>query len=220
MTITPSWTPEKFLVPKDKVTKKLVQEFYDWACFNKVKADPSMELLNKYIKPETKVLNLGCGSGAESVYFAERGCFVVGVDISPKVIKLAKEQTKLSFIVGDMVTINFKQKFNIVLIHDSLEHVFPCEQKTTLLNAINHLEKDGVIFVKSPTPEYIKKVSNDKILEGHYVNPIIYQVLDEVVSPEMVRQTMKENGLEIVHDGFKDYINNIPKLFIIIGRKV
>lgn len=100
-------TPKRFCVPKNKVTKELVREFYDWAMYKKAHPNSSMELLDKYIEPNKTVLILGCGSGADSLYFVRKGCKIVGVDISPKIIRFADERTKkfsgvMDFIVGDM----------------------------------------------------------------------------------------------------------------------
>ena len=217
--------PEFFQVPKDKVTKSLAIEFYEWIPHDKTEADWAMVLLDEYLTTEKVVLDLGCGIGLESRYFAERGTEVVGVDISRKNIIQAKinnleYREHTSFIVDDITTITLNRRFNIVLLHDVLEHVFKDEQEITLLNAIKHTAKNGIIFIKCPTEEHKEKYCSTETLSGHYVNPACFQILDEVVSLDWVKQTLKENGVELLFLGYRGFIGDDPVWFIIIGRKV
>ena len=61
------------------------------------------------IRGEKLVLDLACGIGRHSVILAEKGFKVVGIDISPEYIELAKKlaeekkvHDKCRFIVGDI----------------------------------------------------------------------------------------------------------------------
>jgi len=217
--------PKHFLVPKDKVTKALVKEFYEWIPHEKTEADATMALLDEYLTTEKVVLDLGCGTGLESRYFAERGAHVVGVDISHKNVMQAKlnndKYRKItSFIIDDITTMTRDRKYDIVLLHDVLEHVFEGEQETTLLNAIKHTNKNGIIFVKCPTEEYKEKFTRADILPGHHVNPDCFQILDEVVSLDMVKRVFKESGVELLFLGYRSFIGDTPIWFIVIGRKM
>jgi SAM-dependent methyltransferase len=56
--------------------------------------------------PPTRVADLGCGTGSLSVLLAERGHTVVGVDVSPRMLGLARSKARRSdvdvtFVVGD-----------------------------------------------------------------------------------------------------------------------
>src|SRR5216683_3208430 len=72
---------------------------------------PSTELIrvlteNK-IEPCTTI-DLGCGTGSNSLYFAERGFTVTGVDLSSKAIELARarpvtSKTHVRFLTGDLL---------------------------------------------------------------------------------------------------------------------
>lgn len=216
--------PERFFIPKSEVTKDLVRDYYDWVLFTKKQPDPTMRILDDYLKPETTVLDLGCGCGMESLYFARKGHRVVGIDISPKIIEIAKQQTTeysdlVSFIVDDIVTVKLEERFLLVLLHDVLEHVFEHEQKQTIENAISHLDKYGTLFIKCPTTEWKKRFCRTDLLEGHYVNPGWFQILDETVSIRMVKQIMEENGVKLDFFGLKNYHERIPQVFVMIGRK-
>jgi len=217
--------PKKFFVPKKDVTKELMIEFNDWMAHGKTTHDLSITLLDEHVTVEKTVLDLGCGIGRESEYFASKGIQVVGVDISKKNITEAWKNNVeypdyATFIVDDISTMNLEKQFNIVILHDVLEHVFEDEQEKTLLNAINHTAKSGIIFIKCPTEEYRTAFCNQSILEGHYVNPGCFQILDEVVSLDMVKRVFKENNVELLFLGYRNFIGDVPAWFIIIGRRI
>ncbi len=75
-----------------------------------------------------RVLDAGCGTGALAVEAARRGAHVIGIDISPKLIAVARERMPRSlgeggieFLVGDMLDPAFG-RFDHVVAMDSLIH--------------------------------------------------------------------------------------------------
>jgi methyl halide transferase len=46
------------------------------------------------LKPGSNVLELGCGTGTDSIYLARKGFNVVGIDFSPSAIKEAEEKAR------------------------------------------------------------------------------------------------------------------------------
>lgn len=222
MEVDLSQVPIRFLVPKKNITKNLAKEFYNWRKFTKRHADPTMDILNWYVRPESLILDLCCGCGRESVYFAERGHQVIGVDFSKEVIEDAKKQCgdNPRFIVGDAVDYKHDEPIDVAILHDALEHVFPDEVEKCIQNAISQLKNEGLIFIKIPTEEYKEQICRSDILEGHSVNPYCYQILDEVVSEKELLNILIKNNVELQFIGYKNFINKVPSLLIIIGQKV
>lgn len=69
-----------------------------------------------------RVLDAGCGTGAMSALLAERGADVVGIDISPALIKIAAERNpnpRISFQSGDMFDAQLGT-FDFALAMDSM----------------------------------------------------------------------------------------------------
>jgi SAM-dependent methyltransferase len=68
-----------------------------------------------------RALDLGCGTGTNSLYLARHGFQVVGVDFSPKAIALARikgRQTGLpvEFVSADVTRLDFlKESFDLIL---------------------------------------------------------------------------------------------------------
>jgi SAM-dependent methyltransferase len=68
-----------------------------------------------------RALDLGCGTGTHSIYLAQHGLTVVGVDFSPKAIELAREKARqaraaVDFQIGDVTRLDFlHEPFDVVL---------------------------------------------------------------------------------------------------------
>lgn len=124
------------------------------------------DLFKRIINKEgkLKVLEVGCGRGSLSSYFAEDGhdCFLL--DMSETVIGTAKEIFKTnghqgSFHVGDANSMTFEDdKFDVIVSIGLLEHF------ENLENVINEqfrvLRKDGVL-INYIVPENLENVQKD-----------------------------------------------------------
>ncbi|MGD6966733.1 methyltransferase domain-containing protein [Rossellomorea vietnamensis] len=78
----------------------------------------------KHLAEGSKVADLGCGDGFGSYLLYEKGYKVTGMDLSEKMVEIAKKQEKdrLSFIQGDLSNPPFeKEEFDAVMMINSLE---------------------------------------------------------------------------------------------------
>ena len=68
-------------------------DIYDYLVFNNLKDDYEVgEIVNKTsASSESKILDIGCGTGHHVAELARRSIDVIGIDISPSMIKKAKE---------------------------------------------------------------------------------------------------------------------------------
>jgi len=68
-----------------------------------------------------RALDLGCGTGTHSIYLAQHGFAVVGVDFSPKAIAMARDKARqagaaVDFRTGDVTRLEFLlEPFDVVL---------------------------------------------------------------------------------------------------------
>lgn len=79
--------------------------------------------------PPGRVVEFGCGVGWLSLFFAQRGYQVTGVDISPDAIAAAQEQARARgltanarFVVGDYENFTTEEKCDYALFYDALHH--------------------------------------------------------------------------------------------------
>lgn len=105
--------------------------------------------------PPARLLDLGCGGGWTSVFFAKCGYDVVGQDISSDMIAVANEAKEvqaigdnLSFLQADYEGLNFSHEFDCVIFYDSLHHAD--DEKSALLSAYRALKKGGKLFTHEP----------------------------------------------------------------------
>lgn len=104
--------------------------------------------------PGSKVLEAGCGIGAQTVILAKNspGAQIVSVDISPESIKHAKERVKkegfknVTFQTGDIFSLPFEpETFDHIFVCFVLEHL--AEPEIALKRLRPLLKKDGTITV-------------------------------------------------------------------------
>jgi cyclopropane fatty-acyl-phospholipid synthase-like methyltransferase len=78
------------------------------------------------VTADSRVLELGCGSGAGCHYLVERtGCRATGVELNPEQIERARRrgsamrERKLSFIQGDVAALALREQFDVVFQLDT-----------------------------------------------------------------------------------------------------
>src|SRR5438552_10137601 len=78
--------------------------------------------------PPARLLDLGCGTGWTSVFFARSGYEVVGVDIAPDMVAHAEANRDregvpgLTFLASDYEDLPFDGEFDAAVFYDSLHH--------------------------------------------------------------------------------------------------
>jgi len=104
--------------------------------------------------PPLRLLDLGCGTGWTSRFFARRGYDVTGVDISDDMISCAEKHRlnegidNLRFQVMDYESSPFKEEFDIAVFYDSLHHA---EDEALALKAVYQaLVPGGVCITSEP----------------------------------------------------------------------
>ena len=114
-------------------------------------------LIKKYriknkIKPlnKLKVLDIGCGGGLLTEPISRLGADVTGIDASEKNIKIAKmhlkkSKLKIKYFAGSPEDFNFKNKFDVVLNMEIVEHVDNIE--LFIKQSSLFLKKRGVMFI-------------------------------------------------------------------------
>jgi SAM-dependent methyltransferase len=96
-----------------------------------------------------KVLDLACGTGRVSAIFAERGYSVVGVDISPSMIEVARSKRQLNgirYYCQPMQQLSLGERFDLVIcLFDSINYVTePADVRATFLRVHDHLRPGGL----------------------------------------------------------------------------
>lgn len=138
---------------------------------------------NKFINliPKgAKILDAGCGPGRDCYYFAKHGLNIIGVDLSEKLLEIAKKRVpQATFIKQDLRKLDFpEQSFDGVWVCASLHHLNRNDASRVLGKFFQLLKPNGVLFisVKEGTGEEDVRESLSSGLPRHYV----YYKLEEL----------------------------------------
>lgn len=139
--------------PKDVVRRgyDALSVRYDEAFDSDVKYGSWIESLNARLDDDSRVLDLGCGSGVPVVRdLVEMGHRVTGVDISDMQIRRAQERVpQAEFIRADATSVEFPvESFDAVVSLYALIHI-PLEEQPALLRKIASWLRPGGWFLCS-----------------------------------------------------------------------
>lgn len=101
------------------------------------------------------VLEIGCGTGKNTVWLSEISTKITAVDFSPEMLQLAKNKIKsthVKFIQADISKPwNFKiEQVDLININLVLEHIENLD--FIFSNAYNHLKEGGSLFISELHP--------------------------------------------------------------------
>ncbi|MFA5987946.1 MAG: methyltransferase domain-containing protein [Candidatus Paceibacterota bacterium] len=106
------------------------------------------------IQPDENILDLACGQGFFSREFKKGGANVVGADIAPELIKIAKDKSadiKYLVVPADKLSVEDRKfdKATIVLAIQNIENV-----AGTFSECSRVLKKDGQLFIVMNHPSF------------------------------------------------------------------
>jgi SAM-dependent methyltransferase len=115
----------------------------------------ALDLFQRHLPPGGAILDLGCGPGWTSLFLARAGFDVTGLDISERMIAIARERAgrervSAAFVVADMESFDLgDREFDGVLLFDALHH---CPGYAAVLRAaFQHLREGGYLLLMEPS---------------------------------------------------------------------
>ena len=164
----------------------------------------------KLVPEGGKILDLGCGSGRDSMNFIKLGYEVTAVDGSKELAKRASVLLGKEVIVSTFEELELKEKFHGIWACASLLHIKREDLKTVLNNLYNNLEDNGVFYMSFKYGE--KEYVDDK---NRYFNCFT----DESII-SFINENTKYNilGLYITEDKL-GRVNEVKWLNLICNKK-
>jgi SAM-dependent methyltransferase len=108
-----------------------------------------VSLIDEHAQRQVRsLLNIGCGGG-KNAFNLKRHYGVVGIDLSPAMLEIAKElNPDCRFLLGDMRSLSLGRTFDAVLIDDAISYMASRADFTAAcLVAYEHLNPGGVMVV-------------------------------------------------------------------------
>ena len=155
----------------------------------------------------SRLLDVGCGSGWLSEYFARLGYVVKGIDISPDLIRMSEERVarvpygvdpetplRCSFVVHDIESSSLAEKFDAIICYDSLHHFE--DERAVVRNLAAMLEVGGQLFVLEGDRPPVGSASEQELHEVMSE----YGTLESPFDFGYLRKLLDEHGFAIVGD--------------------
>ena len=186
---------------------------------------PFAEFCLQQISKGAKLLEIGCGNGRDSSFFASKGLNVVALDKSDAAIALCKQDHQmdnLKFLCCEAheVEVHHNGKFDCIYSRFSLHAMTELEEVNTLNSAFTLLNQAGHFYIecRSINDSLARKgevLSPTERIDGHYRRFIDLVILEEKLTGI---------GFEVIDaqesHGFAVFKEEDPLVIRIIAKRV
>jgi len=176
--------------------------------------DKTVDMIDQLIKPESRILDLGCGPGLYTERLSRKKHKVTGVDFSKNSIEYAiqqksKNQSDVEYINCNYLDLDLDDKFDLIMMIYCDFGVLVPEERTTLMKMIHKSLKPGGIFlfdaIDEKTVEKINFAPTWYMSEGGFWMPGPYICLSKNFHFKENKATLEQH-IVIGDDGsFKLY---------------
>jgi 2-polyprenyl-3-methyl-5-hydroxy-6-metoxy-1,4-benzoquinol methylase/glycosyltransferase involved in cell wall biosynthesis len=155
----------------------------------------------------SRLLDVGCGSGWLSEYFARLGYDVTGIDISPDLIEIARGRVasvaygadhetplRCRFLVHDAEGSPLAEEFDAVVCYDSLHHFE--DERAVVRNLSAMTRHGGALFILEGDRPEEGSETEEELLEVMRR----FETLESPFSRGYLRALLDEHGLAVVGD--------------------
>ncbi|MBR5166518.1 MAG: class I SAM-dependent methyltransferase [Salinivirgaceae bacterium] len=218
-------------MPTEKGLFDFKRDTQYWDAFYKTNRPESMEMslfarfAMKWLPLGSSIVDMGCGNGRDSLFFAKNGMHVLGVDASSTAINLLNnlQHPNAEFICGDFISDAriYSRNYDCFYSRFTLHAISFEQQKQFVANVFNSLNHKGMFMIevrgvndpKFGQGEFVER--NAYILDGHYRRFIVMEeILTELITMGFVIKYAEENT------GFAPYGDENPEIIRIIAKRL
>jgi 2-polyprenyl-3-methyl-5-hydroxy-6-metoxy-1,4-benzoquinol methylase len=111
---------------------------------------PSLKQFVKFLPAGSAVLDVGCGGGRDVEFLMKKGFSVLGIDVSKKMISLAKKHApETKFRVADITKFPTRKKFDGIWCCRVFNHISLKDQNKFLRKLKSLLRPGGILYLTS-----------------------------------------------------------------------
>ena len=184
----------------------------------------SKEYIQKYLKEDDKILEIGAGTGRYSIYYAEKGYDVTAIEYVEHNLEILKSKIKSNMKIraeqGDAVDLSrFKDnKFDVTLVLGPLYHLYDDEDiNKAIAESIRVTKQNGIIAIAYITSDgTFVDWGIDHLLDG-YPNDFdnnfkLIRYQEGIFAPfyiEEFKNIMSKHNVTLLHNIATDGLANI-----------
>jgi SAM-dependent methyltransferase len=168
-------------------------------------------LSNISLQKDSQILDVGCGQGRHLSIFAEKHFHITGIDLSPVLLRIAKENhinnSNAHFIQADMRQLPLKSKFDLVLnLFTSFGYFENDDENKSVLQQINSLLKN--------TGNYVFDYFNSNFVKNNLVPKHKEEIGELVVEQERyIEDSRIKKKINLTKNGKKSTYFESVKLY-------
>ena len=182
------------------------QEFIDQT-LNINREDIYQKFLH-YIPKKSEILDIGCGSGRDSLYFKNQGLNVIAIDNNPHFVEFTKEHAGVETYLKSFQEIDYVNKFDAIWACASLLHCQKNKLTEIFFKLAKALKENGIIYTS------FKYGTFSGIRSDRFFTDLNEELLDKILD---VVNNLKIIEIWITTDKRKE---NAEKWLNILLRKV
>ena len=175
-----------------------------WIRGNESKETAQIQLIDHLaqlanIKTGSRILDIGCGFGATSLYLAKKyGASATGITISPVQVQMAEEaaaKTNLDvdFLLMDAEDMQFAEPFDLLWSVESISHYH--SPRKFFASAVKHLKSGGCFALT----DWFQKENLSPADKKKFIAPIEKGMMVELHSMSDYNHFLASSGLHVVH---------------------
>lgn len=188
----------------------------------KVEFITTVRYIEKYLKPGDKILDVGAGTGAYSIYFSRNGYEISALELADANVAAFRKRIMpgdcIDLIQGNALDLSrYPDKhFDIVLVLGPLYHLERKEDKQRCIEEAKRVCKDGgkifFAFISNDMVILTELMYNEKFFFGDtydhdsfkvYDFPFVFNTLDEM------REILHRGGVKILDEVASDGVSEL-----------
>lgn len=167
--------------------------------------------------PAGTLLDVGCGDGRDSLFFAERGLRVTAVDFSESGLAVLREaDPRIQAVLQDIRKLDFPDaSFDAVYAHLSLHYFDDAVTEAIFRNIHRMLRGGGLFFVKC------KSLADPLFGKGEKVGENMYRTdhVRHFFSPEYLREKLRDFAVVDLQETTASYDGTTSAFIEAVARR-
>lgn len=200
--------------------KNYWENYYEGATFESKPSPFALFFMQEY-DPKGSFIELGCGNGRDSLFFALNGLDVLGVDQCSNAIGKLNilDNTNANFIAEDFTRLAKGKKYDIIYTRFTLHSVDKESADRTLAWASENIEESGLLAIE------VRSVLDELYGKGEMIAPDTWYTdhARRFVRLSEIKDVLEKLDLNIVHEeeskGLAVYKDEDPTVIRLICKK-